>query len=220
MDKKILFLSYFLNQETPIYGGEKGVIINSERSIKNGDTANTKRIVIHNHSGTHIDFPNHFFEAGNSSSKYSADFWVFNHPYLINIDVEPNELIDLNNDQISNIPYDTDFLIIKSGFGKFRDEEIFWKNNPGISSMLAKKLQESLPCLRVLGVDMISITSYQNREDGRHSHRYLLGGEREILIIEDMNLSGLNKSPNQIIALPILIDNIDGAPINIIAYVD
>ena len=56
-----LSLSYFLDQETTIYGGNKGVVVSQERSIKKGDTANTKKIQLNNHSGTHIDFPNHFF---------------------------------------------------------------------------------------------------------------------------------------------------------------
>ena len=34
-----------------------------------GDTANTKSITLHNHSGTHIDFPNHFIINGKTYNK-------------------------------------------------------------------------------------------------------------------------------------------------------
>lgn len=216
---KNVFLSYFLDSETPLYGGSKGVIIIKERSIENGDSANTKFVKFNNHSGTHIDFPNHFFKEGNTSNYYDANFWQFKKVFLINFKVEKNEIINLTNELLANLPNDLDFLIIKTGFGKFRNTEDYWKNNPGISPETGILLKELFPNLKIIGFDFISLTSFQNRELGRLAHKSFLGGEKPILIIEDMNLTEIQDSPKSLICLPIMLSEVDGAPVTIIATI-
>ena len=213
---KFQYLSYFLDDKTPIYGGDSGIDIIKLNDISKGDTANTKRISLHNHSGTHIDFPNHFIENGKFSSDYAADFWIFNNPFVIKISPDEDEIILLNKNLIETIPKQTDFLILNTGFYKCRGSEKFWNNNPGISPDLAKLLKLQCPNLRVLGMDTISLTSYQNRILGRESHRKFLG-ENDILLVEDMNLKNLTSHPEKLMCFPILIKEVDGCPVTIIA---
>jgi arylformamidase len=211
-----IYLSYFLNDKTPIYGGEKGIDIIKDRDISNGDTANSKRLRMHNHSGTHIDFPNHFFSDGKLSHQYDAGFWIFNKPFLLEFPVSENEMVDPDDECFKFIPTNTDFLIIKTGFSLYRDEEKYWKNNPGISPNVANRIRRFLPNLRVLAVDLISITSFQNREIGRTAHRNFLG-ENPILLVEDIKLDLLNGQPSRIFCFPLLAEGLDGAPVTIIA---
>ena len=211
------FLSYPMNENTPLYGGKKGVKIKINSSIEKGDSSNSKVLSFNNHSGTHVDFPNHFIKNGKTSEQYDISDWIFTNPFLIELVTAENELINFSENQINKIPKKTDFIILKTGFGAFRGEEKYWKNNPGLSPDLANKLRTNLPNLKVIGLDLISITSYQNRELGRIAHRNFLGGDRPILLIEDMNLIGLNKSPNKLICAPLLIEKLDGTPITIIA---
>lgn len=216
---KTMYLSYFLDDKTPLYGGEIGISIKNDRNIAEGDTANTKRLAMHNHSGTHIDYPNHFFIDGKLSEAYSAEFWIFNSPYIVNYQAEANQIIGFSDDELETIPEDVDILIIKTGFGKYRNEEKYWKYNPGISPELALNLKTRFKKLRVFGVDLVSITSYQNREIGRACHRVFLS-EPSILLIEDLDLRYLESQPKKIIALPLLAKGLDGAPISIIAEID
>jgi kynurenine formamidase len=208
-----------MDENTPLYGGGKGVSVLEDRSISKGDTANTKQLSFHNHSGTHIDFPNHFFENGFTSEKYEAAQWIFRKPYLIIKQTSENEIIDLTEDELYNVPKEIDFLILKTGFGVYREEEKYSKYNPGISPDLANRLKRLFPNLRVLGMDLISITSFQNRELGRKAHKNFLGGDTPILLIEDMNLISLNSSPLEIYCLPLLIKKLDGSPVTIIARI-
>ena len=60
------------------------------------------------------------------------------------------------------IPVHTDFLIYKTGFGEFRDSKIL-ENNPGFNPSVADKLRNNFPRLRVFGMDIISVTAFQNR---------------------------------------------------------
>ncbi len=216
---KYIYLSYFLDHLTPLYGGAKGISITPDRSINNGDSANTKQISLQNHSGTHIDFPNHFFEDGKTSENYNADFWIFEKPYLVLRKAEENEIFSLSDHEMKKIPKEIDFLIIKTGFGEYRGEEKYWKYNPGFAPIFATKLREKFPNLKVIGMDFISLTSYQNRELGREAHRVFLGGDRPILLIEDMDLSKIMYSPKSILCLPRLINGIDSSPVTIIASI-
>lgn len=217
-NKKLIFLSHFLDENTPLYGGSKGISVTPDRSIGNGDTANTKQLVMHNHSGTHIDFPNHFFEDGNKSDAYLPSFWEFDSPFLLKMSVNEAELITFTETQIQSIPEDTDFLIVKTGFGKYRGEDKFWQDNPGFSPNTATALRVRCPYLRVMGMDVISLTSLRHREIGRKAHREFLG-DNQILLVEDMDLSQLDSSPEYLICLPLLISNVDGVPVTIIAKI-
>ncbi len=205
-------LSFFLNDSTPAYGGAKGVIkVDQITSIRNGDTANNSRIIFNNHIGTHIDFPYHFSENGKKSSDYSESFWIFNNVGFINCQINQVE------NEIQKLDIDIEILILKTGFGSKRGEVDYWKNQPVIPSKFAHIFKNKFPKLRVFGFDMISLTSKLNRDEGKKAHIDFLI-KNDILILEDMNLSKLTKSPEKIIISPFLVDNIDGIPCNVIAF--
>jgi arylformamidase len=208
-----------MDHNTPLYGGSKGIKIEKLNDIEKGDSANTKKITLHNHSGTHIDFPNHFFEEGKMSNNYNANFWIFNNPFILNISAKKNQIILLDEIQLKTIPNNTDFLIINTGFYKLRNKKEFWNNNPGFDPKLAELLRSKLPNLKILGMDSISLTSYQNRVLGRKSHREFLG-RNDILLVEDMNLNNINGKITKIYCFPLLVDRVDGAPVTIIAEID
>ena len=207
-----------MDDNTPLYGGDYGVKMQSLRSIENGDSANTKLLEFCNHSGTHIDFPNHFSIQGKVVEDYDANFWIFNSPYFIENEAIDNQIIDLTIEQIHAIPQNVDFLILKTGFSKFRNEERYWKSNPGIAPELASKLKLRCPNLRVLGMDIISLTSFGDRPLGRISHNKFLI-DNNILIVEDMFLDNLISQPKKIYCLPLLRKGLDGSPVTVIAEV-
>jgi kynurenine formamidase len=207
-----------MDDNTPLYGGDYGVKMQNLRSIENGDSANTKLLEFCNHSGTHIDFPNHFSIQGKVVEDYDANFWIFNSPFFIEYEVFDNQIINLTNEQMHEIPHNVDFLIFKTGFSKFRNEERYWKSNPGIAPELAEKLKLRCPNLRVLGMDIISLTSFGNRPLGRISHNKFLI-DNDILIVEDMYLDNLISQPKKIYCLPFLRKGLDGSPVSIIAEV-
>ena len=206
-----------MDAETPLYGGDKGIEVQPLNQISNGDTSNTKLLKLHNHSGTHIDFPNHFIANGKTSSDYDPAFWYFQSPFLYERTATPSEIINLSQEELKRVPSQTDFLIIKTGFSQYRGQEKYWKFNPGLSPESADILRDQLPRLRVVGMDFISLTSYQNRPLGRIAHRSFLGGDRPLLLVEDMDLCHLNVQPKKIICTPLMIENLDGCPVTVIA---
>ncbi len=76
------------------------------------------------------------------SDDYAASFWIFENPFVVKIDAGENEMSNMEEALLESIPTSTDFLIFKTGFGKYRAEEKYWKNNPGLMPELAAKLRE------------------------------------------------------------------------------
>ena len=209
---KTLNLSYELENSTPAYGGEKKAFQKiSTRSIKNGDNSNNSFLKFNNHIGTHIDFPYHFSENGKKSSDYNSDFWVAN-----NVGFLECKLSEIDK-KIQYLNKNIEFLILKTGFYKYRNEERYWKDQPVIKANLADIFKEKFPNLRFFGFDMISLTSKRDRQEGKIAHINFLINNK-ILIIEDMNLENLISTPSSVIISPLLVKDIDGAPCNILAF--
>jgi arylformamidase len=211
MDKSV-FLSYYYDFLTPVYGGKSDLIsFNRVKVIENGDTTNECVINMPNHSGTHIDFPRHFSKNGKTCSDYSSDFWVFQKIGFLSCSI--GELPY----RIKVLPSDIEILILKTGFGTNREHETYWQSQPVIPASYGNLLRSTFPYLRVFGFDLISLTSKLDRFEGKKAHISFLI-ENDILILEDMNLTQLNESPRRIIISPLLIKDADGSPCTVIAF--
>ena len=77
------------------------------------------------------------------------------------------------------------------------------------------------PQLCCISMDLISVSSYSNREEGRKAHHTFMNPNKgePILLIEDMKLD-TERLFNKVIVSPIIIDNVDGLPCSIIVYYD
>jgi len=217
---KTIYLSYYINEQTPLYGGEKAIELVKRSEISKGAGSNTKFLHFPNHLGTHIDFPNHFSDSGKTINDYSPSFWNRLNVFVIDYQAKVGEIIDDVVLQCNIIPANTEFLIINTGFGNRREKKVYWENNPGLDPRLAKIIKKQCPNIKIIGFDFISVSSYQNRLLGREAHREFLL-ENEILLIEDMKLDEIEgRNIISITALPLMIDNIDGTPITIIAEIN
>ncbi len=211
--KKVCFLSYIINEQTPLYAGKKDIVLKNDRSIKKGNTYNTMHWSFPNHTGTHLDAPAHFIERGLSVTDFKASDWLFNRVSLVEIvNTEPGYIIKAKD--IKNIG-DCQLLLIRTGFEKYRSEEIYWQNSPGLHPQLAGHLREKCPSLKGVGIDFISISNLNNRELGREAHKAFLGDN--IFLIEDMKFSELKGTPDLVIVAPLLVETSDGSPCTVFA---
>jgi kynurenine formamidase len=213
LKSKIIFLSHFINVNTPVYGGDTDAInVEKIRSISKGDTSNNLKLSFPGHVNTHIDFPYHFDDNGKKSNDYDPINWIFNKVGFVESYVE-----DIEN-EIANLPSDIECLILKTGFEQYRGLEKYWKEQPIINASLATTLKSKFPNLRLFGFDMISLTSKLDRSEGKKAHLAFLI-DNDILILEDMHLAFLEHTPKQIIVAPLQIDNADGVPCTVLAYI-
>ena len=218
--KNIIWLSHILEERTPVYGGKSALTIKKQKQLSLGDTCNTTELQFNNHLGTHVDVPYHFLNHGKTISEYSAVDWIFDKPLLIDIKLKDAEILTV--DYLKNLLQKkdgVDIILFRTGFENCRMEERYWKTNPGFSPDLVDYLLTSFPTLKAIGMDTISLTSYQHREIGKKAHiNFLKAGIR---IFEDLSLAALrHKILRQIIALPLRFEQADGAPCSIIGFVD
>jgi arylformamidase len=212
--KSPIYLSHPLSNDTPLYGGASDIKISKKSAIHDGDTANSLNLSFPNHSGTHIDVPYHFFDDGKKLTDYVASFWIFHHPVCVDVYGEDGYMVNYS-DVMGSVNNETDLLLIRTGYEKFRSEQKYWQKNPGLSVELAKGLRSKHPNLRAVGVDIISITSRLQREEGRAAHMEFLrvmDKSDSIVLIEDMALMQFSNKVSQVIVLPLMIDEADGAP--------
>ncbi|SNB47006.1 cyclase family protein [Geobacter sp. DSM 9736] len=212
----VILLSWPIRPGMPAYPGTPPVVINNERSMANGDSCNTSIVTLSSHSGTHIDFPRHFDPRGNTLSDYSAVDFIFRSPLLVDCHKGPGEGITADDLAELRKHPETDLLLIRTCFQRFRDTapEVYCSNGPWLTPGAAGWLRQEFCSLRALGIDCISVASPFKREEGRRTHRTLLATsvKMPLLIIEDMCLPCECRKLKSVIVAPLLISGADGAP--------
>ena len=223
---KYMLLSHTIDENTPLYGNTPKPRILTHSRISEGDSSNTAILSIHNHTGTHIDAPNHFVDNGKAISEYALDELVFKDPVIIDCPKDGASLIipeDLQH--ASHMLQKSDCLLLRTGFGQFRDEEKYRTHNPGIAQDTILWIRKKYPNIRCIGVDTISISSFQHRTVGREAHKAAFAIEtglgKPLLLIEDMNLDVLSNSElKHVIVFPWQINNIDSTPCSVLAEIE
>ena len=219
-------LSYPLTLDGPLYPGTPPVRVESVKSMRQGDTANTSYISSSTHAGTHIDLPSHFCpDASPSLHHLLRPEMIFYPAYCIDVPATGDEPITVAAvDAAARGTEDAQALLVRCGAGKARstDPETYAGVHPWVQPLLPRHLRSTHPHLALFGVDSISIASPLHRSEGRESHKAFLCGDHPILILEDADLADprLASLPFRLIVYPWLIADIDGVPVSALAVID
>jgi len=213
---KRIFLSHTINSETPAYGGKKQVELERTSDMAKGDTANNTRLSMSLHTGTHLDMPLHFFADGQDISSYGADFWFFEKPLFVSVEpagyVINDELLGIL-DTIADKGYDC--IIVRTGFD--RSDEKTADKNFGFHESVADYIRKKYRSVRLFGMDTLSVSSFQDRMEGRKAHRAFLNPESPLILLEDMKLDDPDiYKISRLIILPLRVDQGDGLPCTVV----
>lgn len=221
---KYEYLSYALNEATPTYGNRTKVSVKRVKSIAEGSSVNESYLELPLHAGTHIDYPLHFYKDGQTHLDFPANFWIFEHPLLL--DIRTDNLI-LENEVIEQLEQlkdksSCDLVLIKTGATEYRGERKYWEYNHGLSPLVATYIKEHLHSVRCVGMDFISLSSFQHSSIGKQAHLEFLNPDNPVILIEDMNLSALNQNKTlvKVIVAPVRIDESDGVPVSCLAEIN
>lgn len=205
--EKFVFLSYVLSDNLSCYGGAFNIKIDKYVNDQ-------VKCTLKGHCGTHIDFPLHFKGEKNVNDYKASDF-VFDKAFVKEIKTSQNYI---QPEDLSKIPSDVDFLILKTGLCKDRFSNDYISKSKGISFEAAQFLRNKFKKLRAVGIDCISINAYKDEESGILAHKEFLCKNPEILIIEDMDLRKISGGKlKTVIVSPLRLNNADGVPVSIIA---
>lgn len=217
----IISLSYPITIKTPLYPNTPAPVITELRSQEKGDSANTSTITYATHSGTHVDAPSHFCKQGNTIADCVLTHTSFFPAYCI--DIPKQSSTEINTEDLKRfIPklQNAEALLIRTGWHIIRSNnpEMYCSDHPWVSPEVPQLLREHCPCLKLFGIDQISISSVLHREVGHICHRKFLCEERPIIIAEDLNLADRRiQGIFRLHIFPIVMAAVDGSPVIAIA---
>jgi arylformamidase len=203
--KKIYDVTVTISAETPIYKGDPGVEISAFKSISSGSSANVSQITMGCHTATHVDAPNHFIDG--SKHVHELD------PQKL---VGPCRVVRVADDvQAIGPEHVGDIAGVERVLFKTKNSS-FWatpelgfrQDYTYLVPETAKKLADAGVVL--VGVDYLSIE--KSGSPGHPVHVALL--EKEIVILEGVNLTEVDPGDYEIMCLPLKYDGAggDGAP--------
>jgi len=201
---KIIDISLPLEEETITYPGIEKVRIDSRKS-PSGSTI-VSAISMNTHSGTHIDAPSHIPESRKAIDEIPLGTFI-GPCRVLNFSkskesIKKSEIID------KDIQVGERILLKTSnsarGFEEFYDDYVY------LSTKAADYLAE-IP-VKLIGIDSLSIKQSGSR--GRDAHNSFL--EKDIPIIEGLNLRGVKEGEYTLVAFPLAFTGIDGAPARVV----
>ncbi len=165
------------------------------------------KIEMATHTGTHIDAPAHFFSNGTTIDNVSLDLLVSDCIVCKLEGVCDNGRITAS--QIRHLPVNPDLgVLINTGWYKKWDLDAFYKDfpvlEPGAVEILINKGAKFLACDLPLGAEV---------------HRIVLGADR-ILIENITNLDAIESDRIRLLALPLKLRGVDGAPARVLAVTE
>ena len=201
-------ISLTYTEDLPTWPGDPTIQLKQISSINNGDLANVTQFSMCVHTGTHLDAPDHFLGNGKTVEDIPLELMVGSAAV---VEIPCREIITAADIQAAQIPDDVKRILIKtsnseywaSGTRKFQEDFI------ATDGEAAKVLVEM--GIEVIGVDYLSVAPFN---DPVPTHKILL--EAGVLVIEGLDLSGVNPGVYTLLCLPLKIGGSDGAPARVL----
>ena len=179
--------------------------------LTKGDDATVSFLELGAHTGTHIDAPSHFVLDGDGIETTPLD--VLTGVVIV------ADLTDIDGsitaDDLEQLPPGIDRLIVKTrNSGWSRTDTEFRRDYVAFDESAAQWCVEY--GLLLLGIDYLSIEPFDGRELGYPTHNTLL--EDGIVVLEGLDLDGVDPGPYFLVALPLLIPDGEGAPARVLLF--
>lgn len=203
--KKIHDISFPISNETPVYEGDPRVKIEVASSFAKGDHANVTGLCFGAHTATHVDAPNHFIDGTRKIHELELEKLIGNCR-VVEVDKSVIEILPEHLGSLDGV----ERLLFKTRNSEFwnEPEKGFRKDFTYISPDAARTLADA--GLKLVGIDYLSVEKFGS--DDFATHITLL--EKEIVIVEGLDLREISAGEYEIICLPLKIvsETGDGAP--------
>lgn len=194
-------ISISVHDKLPVFPGDPPTEIATILRLDRGDAANLSSISISSHAGTHVDAPLHFLPHG-----VSVDFLPLSLFIGAARVVEINGRERIGRAELSrhNMKGE-ERVILKTGNSLLWDREGFSEGYAALTEEGAAYLAD---CgVKLVGIDYLSVEPF----DGNGAvHRLLLS--RGVIILEGLNLDGVEPGNYELICLPLKIKGGEAAP--------
>ncbi|WP_124726900.1 arylformamidase [Staphylospora marina] len=190
-----------LHAGMPVWPGDTPFSFELSWTKEQSGSVNVGRWVMSSHTGTHVDAPFHFDEAG--KKMHEVDLSLYAGPALV---VRLPERGSIGaSDLEGKVPDGTERLLIRTD--SWKDPSVFPETftfiRPDAAPFLAKK------GVRLLGLDVPSVDPVDSKSlDAHHSlHRF------GIHLLESTDLSRVEEGEYELFAFPLRVEGGDGSPV-------
>ncbi len=196
-----------LSPSLPVYPGDPEVAITPVAQLQWGDAANVSRLTLSSHTGTHLDAPRHFFQAGLAIDDIA--------PHMLmgpaRVCAFPDATTHLTADDLRPLGLaGTQRLLFKTPNSALWERTGFQANYIALTESAAHLLVDL--GVQLVGIDYLSVDAFECQDFP--VHRTLLGAG--VLILEGLDLRTVPPGEYELLALPLLLQDGDGAPVRAI----
>ncbi len=196
-----------LSSALPVYPGDPEVTITPLAQLQWGDAANVSRLVLSSHTGTHLDAPRHFFAEGLAID--GLDLHVLMGP--ARVCTFPQVTTHLTADDLRPLGLaGTKRLLLQTPNAALWQKTGFQTNYVALTESAAYLLVEM--GVQLVGIDYLSVDAFECQDFP--VHRILLGAG--VLVLEGLDLRAVPPGDYELLALPLLLQHGDGAPVRAI----
>jgi arylformamidase len=200
---KIIDISIPITNNTTVYPNNAPVEIEKFATIPQ-DSSNLSKITMGSHTGTHVDAQLHVRENGEPLEKLPLENFVGPARVLDLSHLQPEELIKISDLEKYEISAGDRILAKTSNSDRGYDE--FYTDFVALDGDAADYLADKN--IALFAIDYLSIK--QKGSPDNRAHTALL--DKNISIIEGVDLSKVEEGEYQIFCAPLKIEGIDGAP--------
>jgi arylformamidase len=203
---KLIDVSVPLDALLPTYPHNTPFTLEPIKRLARGDSSNVSTLHMSAHTGTHVDAPRHFFDAGAGTEALPLDLLIGRARVIevssrAGVAAEDLGATDLSNDIR---------VLIKTRNSRLWGSPEFHADYVGVTESGAKHLVEH--GIKVVGVDYLSVEQFKN--PGAPAHHVLLGAGT--IVIEGLDLRQVEPGIYDMFCLPLRVVGSDGAPARVV----
>ena len=206
---KIHDITLTLRAGMVVWPGDPEVELGRIKKIEEGANANVSSIAMGVHTGTHVDAPYHFLSDGDTVENMLLEVLI-GKVKVIEID---DQVDVITRDVLERIHLEDciERVLFKTRNSKYlADYRVGFKEDfVGIDAGASELLVEK--GIKLVGIDYLSIAPYKR---SRPTHEVMLGAK--MVIIEGVDLSGVEPGDYILYCLPLKLKNTEGAPARVI----
>ena len=198
----------------PINSKVDGIFIEPARNLVE-DGWNATTLHLYSHSGTHMDAPMHFGVNDQTIdtlplNRLISEAWVVDVTFILS---KEELLVEHLGNLVHNFKAGQSILL-HTGWSKKLGTDEYRNGLPRISKELALWMGKN--GVNILGVEPPSVANVNDLKEVTEIHTILM--QNDIIIAEGLtNLEALSQPKVTLIALPLKVENGDGAPARVIA---
>jgi arylformamidase len=202
---KIYDITFPISELTPVYEGDPTVKIDVCAQIAKGDAANVTQLCFGAHTSTHVDAPNHFIDGTRKVHELELEKLIGDCRI---IELEKN-VTAITAEHVKNLE-NVERILFKTRNSEFwnEPEKGFRQDFTYIETEAARVLVEK--GIKLVGIDYLSVEKFGSEDFATH----ITFLEKEIVIIEGLDLRAVPAGDYELICLPLKIisQTGDGAP--------